>query len=521
MPVASVNVEDQAVADAPNPGKVERIVRYSLTAVAGAYILLYLYTAFARLGFPFVLEWIEANSFVHVVRVLEGKPIYTPPSYDFVATIKTPLYFYISAGLARLGLPVMLSMRLVSILASLAAMGTLYAIGRARHLSWVASLVGVGLFVGAYRVAGFYFDIGRMDTLLLAWLLALLLVIVHENSQDFWSGLGAAALFTLAFATKQQATLVVPFWGLYLIIQGRWKKALAFWVGSAVLCSSYITLSSLLSHGWFWFFVFTVPGAAPLISEMWLGFWQVYVLPEYAWLIVFMALGMLARLWGWPAGGVVRYLLGLFLLVAPLVGMSYMTLLKIWGYLNGLIPLTAGFALLGAEACDGCLNRPLFRPVRRATLVGIGLVLLIGQFSVWYYSPHQQIPGPESLQAGNALLERLRQSPKPIYAANSPYLLYLIGQPVHFHTSALGDLAEASKSDPVAKAQYGAVRDQILAQIASAETAILPDAPWAYQMFSEETGYACQEFAEDQVLKAIVVAEYRLNRICFRQQSSP
>jgi hypothetical protein len=54
-----------------------------------------------------------------------------------------------------------------------------------------------------------------------------------------------------------------------------------------------------------------------------------------------------AAAWGQAAGTVAG------LLVVPLVGMSYLSLVKRWGYVNGLCPYAAGLALAGAEMMQG------------------------------------------------------------------------------------------------------------------------------------------------------------------------
>ena len=70
--------------------------------LATGAIGVYLFIAASRMAYPFTLEWVEANSFNHVVRVMQGQPLYVAPSYDFIPLIYTPLYFYVTAPLALL-----------------------------------------------------------------------------------------------------------------------------------------------------------------------------------------------------------------------------------------------------------------------------------------------------------------------------------------------------------------------------------------------------------------------------------
>src|SRR6478736_2503153 len=72
-----------------------------------------------RLFYPYELEWIEGGSLQVVVRILDGFPVYSLPTPEYVAPLYMPFYFYVSALSAKLfgvGLP---ALRLVSYLASI------------------------------------------------------------------------------------------------------------------------------------------------------------------------------------------------------------------------------------------------------------------------------------------------------------------------------------------------------------------------------------------------------------------
>src|SRR5215469_14570537 len=84
-------------------------------AVIGAYVCI----AVARLGYPGHLEILEDNSLIEVDRILAGQQLYPAPSASFVPDGYTPLYFAVSAGVARVLGQSYLSLRLVSLIASL------------------------------------------------------------------------------------------------------------------------------------------------------------------------------------------------------------------------------------------------------------------------------------------------------------------------------------------------------------------------------------------------------------------
>src|SRR5262245_11397892 len=88
----------------------------ALVAFAGAVAILFTgYVTFKRARFPYDLEWMEGGALVHVARILEGSPLYVPPSLEFTPYIYTPLYWYVSAGFAKVMGLSLFTLRLVSL----------------------------------------------------------------------------------------------------------------------------------------------------------------------------------------------------------------------------------------------------------------------------------------------------------------------------------------------------------------------------------------------------------------------
>lgn len=89
--------------------------------VAAAYLAI----ALSRLTYPFTIEWLESNSLVEVHRILAGQQLYTVPSVGYVPDGYPPLYFAFSAAVASVLGPSYLSLRLVSLVSSLACFALL------------------------------------------------------------------------------------------------------------------------------------------------------------------------------------------------------------------------------------------------------------------------------------------------------------------------------------------------------------------------------------------------------------
>ena len=80
---------------------LSRLLKYILLASAAYYVVVYLVIVCSRIAYPYELEWMEGGSVDHVRRILAGQPLYIRPSLSFTPFIYTPLYFYVSAAVAK------------------------------------------------------------------------------------------------------------------------------------------------------------------------------------------------------------------------------------------------------------------------------------------------------------------------------------------------------------------------------------------------------------------------------------
>src|SRR5262245_36932728 len=107
----------------PHPGAAGPDALLALAlALAGAYLLMFLIVAVARLSYPFELEWLEGLVLEHVRRILTGHSIYAAPTLEFVPLNYTPFYYYVSAAAALVVGPSFVPLRLVSLCAALAVL---------------------------------------------------------------------------------------------------------------------------------------------------------------------------------------------------------------------------------------------------------------------------------------------------------------------------------------------------------------------------------------------------------------
>ncbi|NTU84019.1 MAG: DUF2029 domain-containing protein [Chloroflexales bacterium] len=492
-------------------------------ALSALAIAAYLYVALSRLTFPFALEWIEPASYSNVERVFQGQPLYAAPSYEFIPLIYTPLYFYVAAAVTWLINDVVLATRLVSLASSLAILGTLFGIARVRGLTRAMAALAAGLFALTYHVSGYWFDVSRVDTLFLALLLLAYLLAFVDIRPAWVGGALAGMAVVLAFMTKQHGALVAPFLAGYFLIRRDWSRAAGFVISVCLSAAVFLAVMDRSSGGWFWLYALTIPQSEPLAPQLQHDFWFVHVGPQFypALLSIMGSLLILAlaRHWALLRGRLL--FIGVF--GAPLFIMSYLSMSKQWGYLNGLMPLTAAIALVtadNAQIAGPASDQPPVASARPAVLVAGWLVslLILLQFPLLRYDVATAIPSREDRAAGERLVERLRGLEGPIYGSASPYLLVMAGHPDHFHPSPLSDLNIVSQLNPALKERLdpymGAVTEPLTN--GSVRVALLPDVRWYDQIFSAQNGYRCERLPADEQLRAVSGAPATLVTLCTR-----
>ncbi|WP_298817822.1 glycosyltransferase family 39 protein [Chloroflexus sp.] len=182
---------------------IVNIFVFTLMILSIIAVSVYFYVAVLRINRPFALEWLEGHSFVQVLRILNGQFLYAPPTYEFISTIYMPLYFYTAAIVAHLIGNILVAMRLVSLLASIGIFVMIYRLARLRSLSPALSLIAAGLFAATYEVSGYWFDIGRIDTLAVFFLLAAYVTVIMKPVKEELVGAGGGILFFLYNQAKR------------------------------------------------------------------------------------------------------------------------------------------------------------------------------------------------------------------------------------------------------------------------------------------------------------------------------
>lgn len=409
-----------------------KLWKYAL-ALAGVFaIAVTLYLFAARAHYPFELEWMEGGSLVTVKRILDGQPLFVPPSIDFIPYIYTPFYFYLSAAAAKiLGLS-FLPLRLVSVASTLATYGLLYRLAFEETRKHWVGLLAAGLFAATFRVGGAWFDIARSDMLFFALFLAGYWLARRPGAGAL---VAAAVLLSLAYFTKQ--TIVVGLVGIltFMLLRRGWRRAAQLAVLLLALIGGGTLLGNLLTGGWYGYYTITVPAAhhvAVSIDSVKVALSSMRpVWPMLALSAVYLALCLLRRRYDafWFFG----------LLLGSMLVLSWVAFINPGAYDNALIP---GYAILSLTGALGlaALTEAAYRSPAAVLLPVTACLLLTVQFAMLRYPVPRQVPTAADEQAGRQLLDQLAQVNREVYIPSSSYLNIYLNKPTYAHVMAIWEL---------------------------------------------------------------------------------
>jgi hypothetical protein len=381
--------------------------------------------ALARIAYPYDLEWMEGGTLEHVARVLGGQPLYGPPSLQFTPYLYAPLYYYVAALFAKLLGLRLLAPRMVSLMASVGVLGLIAALTHGRTRSRLGALVAAGIFAALFKRSDAFFDLARVDSLALFFMLFATWMLLASERRDVAAGL----LFAAAFFTKQSMLLVA----LPVALARTWSlrgprrlRCIASFVVPAAAASVWLHLRT---QGWSTYYLFSLPASHPWAPEFWVRYWWddlCKVLPIAMVALVFRQVG--AR--GLPAASLVERVTVLGCLLE-----SWTSRLHGYGAANVLMPAYACLAWQTGVAL-GWLNEPAPASATRR-LAGWAC---LAQLALLWFPPWRLVPTGEDRAAGAALVARLAAIPGPVFIPCHPHLARLAGKETYAHQMAIVDV---------------------------------------------------------------------------------
>lgn len=423
-------------------GTADRVVGSGLVAVAAFPIALYFWVAFHRIGYPYELEWMEGGSVEVVRRVVEGHNIYGPPSLHFTPWPYPPLYFWITAGLSKVIGVGFLPLRLVSLVASAVVLWLLYRMVTAHTGDRVAGVVTAGIYAATFRLSGAWADIGRVDSLFMAFALAA--IAVAWKAQTRVRGAAVGLLLFLCFFTKQDGLIIAVPLVVWMLIARRKAGLPAVGVLVGLVAISTVLLDEF-SNGWYRYYVFRELTTRGIVRSEFRTFWTQEIGHRLWILLLTTAVGVVVLVAirrrlpiGWRQMGLWMSAL------AGLIGAAWIGRIHLGGYDNVLMPAFAAVALL-AGLVIGLARHNLPSPARTMLSVAV-LALLVFQFTQIGYSPSRQIPSAGDAKTGAAFIAFAHRLPGRAIIFDHPYYGTLAGKGSFADEEAASDIERSGKS---------------------------------------------------------------------------
>lgn len=400
-----------------------------LAALALALMTLFAVAALRRAAFPFPLEQHEGAMALAVARVAHGQPLYLRPDLHFIPYMYAPAYFYVAGFVAKLAGPGLLALRLVSFFSTL---GCFVLIGTWVHAETgdrMAALAGAGLYAAAYPVTQDWFDLGRVDSLYVFFVLLALLATRRSHPAV------AALVWTLAFLTKQT---IAPVALVTLCFDWKRPRRLLVGVGTFLLTSFGSTVwLDHGTHGWYTYYVFTVPHAnADLRLHAAAFFFSTALLVPFGVALGVVAAALLLTNVHWDGPRVRFYLFS---------GVSLLLLCWFLGAhntatANTAMPVYALLAVAFGIALARLLQWLRGTPAPNAQ-AGTALLLLAAcaQLAGQVYSPKLTAPAPALRDSQQQLVDWLRSFPGDVLVVSHPYEAVLAGKHAYADEAAIHD----------------------------------------------------------------------------------
>jgi hypothetical protein len=410
-----------------------RAARLAAALIGLVAIGAYLSVALLRLDYPFALEQLEGNSLIEVHRILAGQALYPAPSVEYVPDGYPPLYFYVSAAAARVLGASYLTLRLVSLVSSLACFALLARLVQRETGSIAAGTGAAGVFAATYFATSDWFDIGRVDSMFLSLSIGGLYAVRRMSGTR--GAIAAGTLLAAAALTKQTglAELVAVLAVLMLSPRRRLARVAAL---SAVAVLGLSTLAlRLTSGGWYTYYTLKEMSGQSLTAGNFSWFWTA--------LATAMGLAACSALIG--ARRVPRELLAG---CAALAVEGYATLVHSGGAINDVLPAYLAVAVLAGLALGNRSGQPSTGG-GVATLAG---VLILAQSVVLLATSHptRWIPSNADRAAGERLVAGMRALGGDVAVPSEPSLSLQAGMTLAAHPGSVYDVVRATDKEGIA-----------------------------------------------------------------------
>lgn len=416
---------------------LERVVPRTLAALSSTYALVALaYVSFKRVRFPYDLEWMEGGSLVHVERVLRGAPLYTPPSLEWTPYIYTPLYWYVSAGFAKVVGLTPFAPRLISLLSTGVVLFAIYATVR-RDGSRLSAFLAASLFAAAFRTSGAWFDLARTDMLACAfgstaiWLLG-------KKAPSITRSAISGLFLACAVLSKQTWLAAACAIAVASALEAP-RRMVALLPSFVAPLASFWSIAHLSTDGWSTYYTLLLPFQHSVVD----GGLATFVFHD------------LSRNFG-PTTclAVAAFVLiprderRFFAIVtAGCIGAALSARLHSGAYDNVLIPAYAALSMIAGRAIAR-VERIGERTGAASALGVVALTAVVVQVASLHYDVKAELPTRQDHSAGRRLVQKLAAQRGDVLVPYHAGLCVAARKPCHAHWMAMHDVLRGRQQRP-------------------------------------------------------------------------
>lgn len=365
--------------------------------------------------------------------------MYVAPTLDWVPFSYPPLYYLFAWPVAQVTGVSFFPLRIVSAVASLGTCGLLAWLVAAETGCGAAGVAAAGLYAATYRIAGAWFDVGRVDALYVFFALAAIALVRRGKS---WPSAVAAGLALFASIwSKQTALALVP--ALCLAALDRPARGIVLGLTVTTALGAAFAWMHEVSNGWFTYYAWQLPrkhyeyGCAPhfWLHDVWLPLRGACVLAALA------IPGLLLRR-RWSA-------IAYALIAGALLGSAWISRAHCGGYDNVLMPGYLALCLLAGLTLGKAPRVP-----RVGWLLGLAAWgALCWQLAGLRYDMVAQVPTSRDRAAGDDLVLRISETPGSVWVFSHNRYGPSAGKARLAHWMAMCDVLR--DTDPAIKQKLG------------------------------------------------------------------
>jgi hypothetical protein len=460
----------------------------------------------SRISYPYALERMEGVSLLQVIRILNGQALFVQPSIEYVPLIYPPVYFYLSAFIARIlgaGFP---ALRLVSILSFVVCLFFVFKIIRSVSQDVLVSVAGVGFSAATYPLSGAWFDIARIDTL---FVMFCIMGIYYSRGDKTSDMVIAGILWSLAVFTKQTAIIILILsFALFLFLdvrKGLLRIAITGFVGLL-----FYAVGTIVWGKWFGYFFFYLPTFHKTltgINEISVAVLQLLFPLAIAILVSFIPFVLDKNLRTKPSP---YFYYGVMTLI--MFGLSLMGRLNLGGYTNVYIPAHVMVAVMFGIGIHWWKEKSQSGQQLSSSVSVIALYGLCAlQFLSVYFDPRMVIPEPSLRQAWSNYETFIRHAGGDVLSPEFNYVNYFAGK-ASFVNQVATDEILGKYGNPEPK-QSDLITNELSQDLQNKRfrLVLLKDREGAWSLVDEY--YRCIPFANSEYtsgMPTVLIQEYQI-----------